>query len=664
MFSMFKNKSLTHFVVLQILVLLCSIISSFFYATSLQNGLVFFLLQFFAVFIPGLAVCIFFETLYETIERTIAFSYCFGLILLIVEYYLTALTGVWFLSKIIGLLVAIFSGYIIFRNYHKIDDIACDSFSYNAIVLTAFIIIIDLYTVSLANPIPVDYSSVRYNKDFFYWVGNNISFLKGLPVNDFRLAGYGFYYHYFSNIIVAQQNLISGISVVILSFCYSYIIVAMLLVYSSFCFLRQLINNKYLVLLGVFLILFTEGTTIYMASHLYFCPFGFDYAYAIGMLAICILLDMYHNDDYSLKSVILSCLLIMFTTGLKGPVALVILMGFGCVTLSLLIRKQFKKGLILGFAWLLSFVLIYCIFVYDISGKTISTNELMFLGPIAAFDNNLWAIDILNELLNKGYADNGISRLLALVMFIIRSNRGAMILLILSVFYIFFEILNKRADVKLLVIVSVAIWGILLTINTHQDGNSQLYFIMSCIPYAAMSGLYVADRLSLKWGYLLWLAVVVVLLFSFSDLKRFAIERVKDGIDNAVFVYKGYDQFNDKGYRMTSEEYQMAMWLKDNCEPLDYIAQDCFAYEQVSKEELLGVFSERFIWNDGKYAYEIETDRRRAIVDRVYMNDLNAIDDLKKENVRYLIQTLSQHPHILNFDIVYRSDNYVIYKLY
>ena len=97
----------------------------------------------------------------------------------------------------------------------------------------------------------------------------------------------------------------------------------------------------------------------------------------------------------------------------------------------------------------------------------------------------------------------------------------------------------------------------------------------------------------------------------------------------------------------------------------DWHALDIFEYDKMRKEVMLGVFSERFIWNDGQYSSESERNRRRKLAVDALKGDEAALQEMKKEKVKYLIQTLSQNPDdvIEGLDIVYEKGGYRVYSL-
>ena len=343
-----------------------------------------------------------------------------------------------------------------------------------------------------------------------------------------------------------------------------------------------------------------------------------------------------------------------------------VLICYGVMAFSLLIRKKWKEGLVSGFCWLFSFLLVYIFFISGMFSDIEQANGLIFLGPLRAFDYNFWAIEILDDLLSHGFPDGGISRLYALFLYVFRSNRAAMALLILCTVYFAYRIIRKKeVSVIHLCLIVLCLWGILLTINTYQDGNSQMYFIMSVFPFGILAGLSCLNKVTDRKNLAVAVILVLLALISYGDVRRCLDERIKPEYENAIAVHRGETAENSGRYFITKNDYALSMWLKHNTAEDDYIAVDAFEYDGIRKEEIFGVFSERYIWNDGQYADETIKAQRRGLVEDLYKGKREVLDELKKENVAYLIQTLSVHPEVLPYglEIVFGNEDYLVYRL-
>lgn len=632
-----------------------------------SDGIVYFLFQLFVVFIPGMAITSLLRMNKKDNLNNIMWSFAFGLLILLIEYPLMAVLKLSVYSWLLNCLISLVSIIYLSRSKSGEERAQQNSDLWALLLFVVAVSSLCFFSVSLANPIYRD-QDVYLNKDFLFWVGNSLSFTKVFPVQDYRLPGLAFYYHYFSSVVIAQSSFSTGLSPVKLSFYFSYLIPCILLVFSAYYMLKKFLNKKAYILIGIILILMSEGSTSFLTHHLYFCPFGYDYACAFSMILIGLLIEMYKNDDFGFFNMFVSCALIVMDTGFKATTAIVTLMGFGIVAFDMLLKRKWKKGILCGLCWLFSFLAVYCVFIADLSGATAQTNDLMFLGVIGAFENNYLAMDILDDLhMNYGFPNNGITLIITLLLYILRSNRPAMYLFALSFIYRFIVFIKKKEiSVIPLALNMICIWGILLTNVTHQDGNSQIYFIMSVFPFGVCAGLRVVEELEDKGKYLKLVFLLLLALISFDDVRRFVLDRVKPEVVNAIHAYIGSEV--DKANRVlySKDDRELTKWLKSNTENLDLLALDVFEYDGIKKDEVLGVFGERYVWNDGQYGLEEEKVKRREIVKRFFENDSDAKQVLIDAGVRYVIRTTAMD---ISFDakdleIVLNSPNYVVYKLF
>ena len=631
---------------------------------SVFSGIRFFLFALLNVTIPGLAVFLLLRPKADHLIDVFLLSDIFGVAVVLLEYVLVMLLRIESFSVVVSLCLCALSVLCIFKNYERIDEYEYDRNTYWLILLYVFLSTICFFYLAYANVNPDIYGGTVYDKDFLFWIGNSISFMKGLPVQNFRLVGETYYYHYFSSVLMAEASFVTGIEVFTISYYFSYLIPCEMLAFASYSFSKGLLKKDLSVFVCVVLILLTDGLTSYLHDHLFYCPFGYDYAYALSMAGFIFLVRMAEEEEYNVQNVFVSCLILILTTGFKGPNGLIVLFAYGVIAFSLLLKKKWKQGFGFGFLWLFCFIATYFLFLTNIRQMSREANGLEFLGLLGSFDTNPFAIKILSKLISFGFPDNGLSRIVSLGLYVLLNNIGAMTSLIFAMISLIPLLKKKRDMTTLLALIGTSLWGILLTIITHQDGNSQMYFIMSALPFCALSGLYALEMLKPN-KQTLYSALIILLILSLGDIVRFVRNCIYTNINDAYILRSGGVINEDRRYYFTDEEYELALWLKENTESNDYIALDIFEYDKMRKEVMLGVFSERFIWNDGQYSSESERSRRRKLVVDALKGDTNALQEIKKEKVKYLIQTLSQNPDdlIKGADIVYEKNGYRVYSL-
>ena len=490
--KLFNIKSLISLLVFQLIILFFCLLICLTQKIVINKGIYIFLFQLVGLLIPGYLIYSILKEASDDLSEVLSWSYLFGIILDVVYCHVLIILNNNLIVKILFfvLIVILLCAYAI-----KKKNITINKTSDVNTIYVFVIFVICFFGITLFQTTPELSNGTYYFNDSLFWFGNSISFLKGLPVNDFRLVGNTFYYHQLSNAMIAFESMITNVDINTISLYFSYIVPIPFLVFSGYTLLKRLIKNRKLLCFGLFVVLFTECNIITYSSHLIFNPFGFDYGFAFGMLSIAFLIDMINENDYSIKNVIISSILIAVTTGMKGPIAVVVLMGFGIVAFSLLIQKDYKHGLICGFSWLLSFLLMYIFVVSGMMQESDGGNPLSFVGLIGGFDLNKGPMYIHSDLIAKyGFQDTKLLKLFAIGLFVLLSNKACMLSLIIGIVYVLVNIKNKNDKLQNIILIAICLWGIILTLVTHQDGNSQWYFIMSTIPYGLATGLNVIDQ--------------------------------------------------------------------------------------------------------------------------------------------------------------------------
>lgn len=665
-FSKYKNR--VWFVVLQIMLLFFMLITCIFHNLSLYIGINYFLFQLLCILLPGYAAYHLWGVKSGDCIVALSISYALGLSLLLVEYLILAIFKAQTLSFPLSFLLFLSSAIYIFKK-HK--EIKLDSTNFNWILCITFIfliLILDLLTVSFVNTIPNEIDINGYYVDWLFWIGNNISFTKGFPPQDYRLCGESFNYHYFSSILLAQSSKITSINITVLSFYFSFFIPAILLVSAAYTLFSKLIKKKEFLFLALFIVLFTEGSSLTYIWHIYFCPFGYDYGYIFGMLSIYELLKLKEQGNLSIKEAILSGLLVAMTTGCKGPVGIVVLIGFGIAAVDYIFQKNYKKGMLLGCIWLGAFLIVYFLFI---SGKvTASDSGLKFLGVSKAFKLNPFAQPIFLNLKSiYGFPDNKITKIISLILYIYNINKASILLFLVALGVLIYLLFQKKFDLTLAITTAICIWGIILTITTKQVGGSEMYFVMSIIPFGIGGGFYAIESISrIKYCYLNFLlaAVIIAGYLNFSSFCALAYPRARQGI---LCKNNQLDKSNHQIYYATRTDLEAYEWLKNNTKEDDIIAIDSiFDSNGQTLEMVAGVFSERYIWNDGKYsANKEEVKRRKDIIERLLSGEFKAAKELTQNGVDFFLQNLQVNPSFYLDDAygvcIYENSNFRVYKL-
>ena len=661
------------FALLQLMIFVFLVISAISHKSSLLEPVRLYAYQLCIWFLVGFSLVQVFNLRTKQLIEIIALSYALGGIFSLLTYLICMVTIGRTAVLYVSILETAISIWYLLRNREKMFSytVSTEGFLICLVFLTFFYLLATA-AVSFVNTLPDETGGTGYYLDWPFWVGNNIAFTKGFPVQNFRLVGTQFKYHYFSSILMAETSLSTKLDVVRISFYYSYMFSGLLLVFSAYLMCSRLLRNKWYISFAVFSALFTDGLYVVFSGHTLICPFGFDYGYAYSMLALTALIEMLKNNRWR-DYFGLSILFIAMATGCKGPCGLIILAGFGVASFWYIGNKQYKKGIVSGFAWLSAFLLVFFIFINS-PNVTASDSVLSIvqLNPVA--------MGIYNRVLNSNWAViipyPKMLMFLTGIYYIYKSNMLITILVLMTSIKLVRDICSKRLDLSLLIMLSICVAGIAGVLFTSQVHKSETYFLMSIFPAASVSGAYVIENEQKRIFRIILIVIAVIFLAGSSELYfdrtdlfiRDGFHRINKGIDSSAEAHyreRVYTLFAD------NEDYEAFSWLRDHTGIDDVVAVDSFVESHGRDNSMLaGVFSERYIWNESKYSdFPDESARRNKIVDLLAMNPEESIRQMSAENVSYILHAkeeteaegcLDETDCLIN---VFQNNHYVIYKI-
>ena len=667
-----KALPLVYFASLQLIILAFLTISAFAHKASFFDPIKLFLYQFFAWFLVGFVIISILNIQTKTLIEVVALSYALGGIASLATYFLIVpILGIRFV--LYGVMLESFFSilYIVWkRQTILIHQIEIDRMVICLLILIVYYSLATL-VVSFVNVLPSENGGTGYYVDWPFWVGNNIAFTKGFPNQNFRLVGTPFKYHYFSSILTAETTLTTGVDVVEVSFFYSYIFGGLLLVFSAF-FLMRFIKNRWCAALAVLCVLVSDGRFVTLCWHTLICPFGFDYGYAYGMLALASLIEIVKQQRWR-EYFGLSALFLAMTTGCKGPIGIIILVGFGVAALWLLIKKQYLRGLYSGIVWLGSFVVVYLLFIH--SPLVTSAESKLVIGLINPVTQRIYNNMLVPRI---PFLEGSIILKIGACILLVGTNVVISVLIVLAFIQVVRDIINRQTDPILIILFAISVAGAAGMLFTRQIGGSEMYFVMASYPSAALAGVHVIENEKNRVFHWIQLAVIIP-AFLYSSLNWCFAKRVlllaEDGITRTVEKMNSLDIDYNKNlfYRYYADEidYEAYCWLRDHTPTDSIIAVDSFEdFNGQDNSMLAGIFSERYIWNEVKYAEPAEeSGRRNEIVNQLPTNPLRALELMSTEAVHYLLHQTSkgQKDDVLD-DIelvteLYRNEHYVIYRI-
>jgi len=621
-----------------------------------------FLYQYFLVYLLGHLIVRYFEISYKSYFEDIAFSYIMGCIISIVEYFTIMLLKIENITPILALIQIVVVVIISIRKRTDDNYPVCSLFDAITLIALTFYYLVATIVVSFVNSMPNETGGTGYYVDWLFWVGNNIGLTKTFPVDSFRQIGIPYKYHYFSSILFAQFSLATSISIKELSFYFSFILSGVILIFSSYSLCKLLINHKLLCFMAFWGILFSDGLLSVYSWHTIICPFGFDYALSFGIISLVALLYFIKKPkDY--KVLFLSGLILAVTTGLKGPVALVMLSGFGVACIYMLCKQEFVSGIVSGIVWIIAFCSIFLLFVMNFNDDS---QTGLLINSISNFQNP-WVADIYSILLNS-FKSNGnlFLKIGAICLYIVRVNEFAIVLACVNLCVLIYDKFHRKEfKIEQLICNVIVVTGVIMSVITYQSGGSQIYFAISIIPFAIVGGISAIERFTFNKRFfkeILCALLVSVFVFSSVIFLHNILPKISEGIEcinNNLGVGDYRRCYVDK------TDYDAFLWLYNNTDEDVIVAMDSF-YDSLGRPSYLtaGVFSERYIWNEQYYAYSIdEAYRRNGIFEKIRNNPEETINNLIDEGVDYLMLNVENTNVEDDNKMVYSNEKYIIYKL-
>lgn len=665
-----KNKQKYIIGIFQFIVLFFLLINSIAHKQPIADIGKIFLYQFCCLFIAGYAISRILHIKEDNTARLIASSYALGFTVSLIIYMIFMLLGCRDYMPYVSCLETCVSLFIIYKTNKKENSTNIihgennwfgDAF---CLIVMFLLCCAGTIVVSFVNTLPNETGGTSYYVDWPFWVGNNISFTKAFPNENFRMIGTEFKYHFFSSMIYAQMALCTNVDIVAISYYYSYIFSAILLVFSAYYLISKITNKKSITALAMLIILFTdsrEGKYATFCWHTLLCPFGFDYGYGFSMMAIACLYEIIKNDKWT-GYFPASVLYLAMTTGSKGPNGLVILSGFGMAAFYMLVKRKIKSGIIAGLTWLGVFLLIYFVFINSPLATGESGLQIVGFNKVcqSTYDTLIANYRIVGN--HPGL------KIFSAIQYLIRINTVVTFLVFVSIVKLIINVLHKRNNPILMCLVMISVVGLGLTVTTEQIGGSQMYFGMSIFPFGTIAGLLAIEetqKKEIRNGLLLF----TIAFFGFSSSiyhNNVLIYKTREGLNR---IRNKYSISEQAGYFADADDYEAYLWLRNNTDINAIVATDSFVGRHGKDISMsAGVFSERYIWNEVKYAfYPEESARRNEIVNKLNSNPVEAIQELKTENVNYLLLTVKdntlEYEALSETKKVFENNNFIIYEI-
>jgi len=650
---------------------------------SLGQGCRFYLYQIFCVLLPGMVI---YRLLRipggaDVMERNFC-GYALGFIAGIVQYFIFAIVNALEFLPVFQFLVAAVSIFIFLR-YFELEETFDQKMSSGKewILFTVFVFLvfaIRYVTYFERNMLPsAERDTIFPTQDILFYIGNAISAKKGFPLEEFRFVGRTFKYHYFGSVELAVASMVTGISALELELCLGWLQPMLLMVSSLYLLLRRMEVNWILRILGMVVLLFTAGqeSLVYVDYQriLYGTPFGYDFGLAMGIFVVFFLYIQFNEQKLGVGTFVGTLAAFFACEGSKAPIAVVLLFFAGCVCgIWLLTPKKRMWAFVYGLPLVALFVAVFFGIVSEgLAAVTTNVTGLKFdlTGRLHLYESGLgkmyfdWTAQGMPGVMGK---------ILILGMFYFGCNAVAYFLLLVLSGKFFWKKKSNFLTFESSMLAAVC-FGLLMTLVTKQQGNSQMYFAMFSFPLAVVLSMRLWTELAEnfgKWsGRMFCSCFAVLLIYSIVNFVQVIAPFWKEG----EIKLAGGDVFDHRNNSLTYGEWLAYQWVKNNTEDavcITNVILDDSQYESF----VVGVCTERQMYMEGwryvaGYINEEIIQQRREIVRAFFEGNDIAGREIRAAGVRYVIW-VKRYDYVLSGEItslgenVYENDAVIVYAVW
>lgn len=665
--------------------LFCAMIRPLLHFSNLDI-LRFVFFQIMAVFLPGLAVA---SYIYKkgTVFEMVSFAYAIGYGINIMEYFLLYTLRLERFSAAFILIVAAASMYALVKTR--------DSMHYGnekdemALYLIFFgYILINILSISGNNLSPIYSRSghMQVSRDLQFLCSNAVSLKNSFFPNATFFTDGTLYYHYFSSLYIGFMSRVTNIDVVSIAFIL-YPFVKCVLLIGGLNFLLNRFQTGSMKIFLMSIILFMSGkewrSIVFYVGHVIAGSFACDLGFAFGCwyLATFILLIKEEKIDYKLLGI--NLLFWFICSGVKAPVAAVLIfVPFFFCCLWLIQRKYGKAfgygGGIVGLFLLVSIICSGMLRVFTGASKANGDSFSIHLYS-AGDDEYILRHPEYGRL--YGLVDNVISKMYSAhpVLFIVT---------VINIIIFLVLIRKKKIEPKkitlALIMLIVTILGFVMGVVINAGGRSEMYFSMT----AYLTGI-VFNAVVIECGC----TVIQIREYFFQNcFVRMGLACLGlYGVFLTMFVsssggllktlQSGYERGSEISgeYSFTKDETNACIWIKEHTDEDAVVMNDRSTVGGQDYLYYYGMFSERPQYleatellayvelNNKEISLQDEIDKRMHLAERFYGNDMTAIAELKEAGVRYVIQNDQVTPGFLGEDGVleetYVSGDITVYEI-
>ncbi|MBR0373983.1 MAG: hypothetical protein IJH91_05610 [Mogibacterium sp.] len=687
--------------VLKILSLAVMIIAGFvgirYFKGSIPTMLAFACFLVFYVLIPGRLILDNLRYQGLRFSTMLSRSFFIGFALNVLLYYITVLIGTDVLLYAVGPLLSVLwiFQYVkksgsnkSFRNAVGVVFRAPASFYVFAALVFLYSIMTTQYTY--ISPAHAMYSTI--NLDFGYHCGIVNALAQGYPPLDPWINGYGIEYHFFTEMLYAIPVRLFGLaSENIIMMCTPYIITPVLGL-SLYSFYMESVSRKNRAGLYCLATILANMFMLKGFSNSWFLYHILSNINNAGMGVACLLvllpmLQQWDNEPAALtanpqrasrrrfntRDTLLLAMMVVLCTGIKGPVAIVLVSGMvGTLILGAILRKVSLRNAAAVVLSTIAFILIY-VFVIGAQHSNASGGSL--INPWEVTDLFYIKEDVLSYFASY-------PRILALaglfLVFIVFFFTAFILPFFIGYVRELCLVISGRKDFLFsrVTVYACALVGFLGMMIFDFSGHSQVYFgFVTCILVPVIAFWFFEDLRANK-GLLMMLvrALFVVGLCAAAATTMIYLDR---GAESALNYYMEHNADKTHYRNVSTEEYEGLLWLRDNTPVDSLIASDRYYSVALDKYDYTvnkhnyhfayAIYSQRRQYLEGTgftlTASDADTELRRKMIetnDQLHDPENAGRGDLARDlGVDYVVVSKRFNPAVdlANEDYVLRFTN-------
>lgn len=506
--------------------------------------------------------------------------------------------------------------------------------------LLSALLLLMLVQYALQNPLPAPGAAGTYHVDMLWSTGNLTAVSRRFPAGDIHAVGLDLRYHYFTQALLGWIRQITGLSSFSLTFYYLPLAVAPVFAAGAALLSRRALHSRGWAALFAAALLFSGNAARDFLTAPFSSFLGFGFSFAAVFYFLCALDRLAAGAAGLLDWDTALCGLFLFlATGSKGPFAAVCLIAFGtalfCAFFAL---RTFRPVASRGLFLLACFAAPYVYLFVGTYGPGTGLYHIFGYLALTLYPGRSAAIVSAVSTLGSGLSWVG---LIAMYAVFIALDYPWLVLGLGAAIFTVRRGAAPGAFLARVTLLFLIAWGLFFGTVTSQVGLSNIYFIYFAVPFGIAAAVGAAEDLAARLsGHRAWRRVVSVTAAVLAGALMLPAARQLARDCERLWNPPPDNRADCVSY----DEYLGLLWLRDNTDPSAVVATVRFDASAPDNNYYYSAFSERPFYieghsyfSTGNADYRRVMEARQNLVLRAWGGDEQALSELAREGVRYLV---------------------------